>query len=50
MHIFGGKNIGKKYGRKMLMKLTPAVNFINFLSTPFLYKILAQNITKLKRT
>jgi hypothetical protein len=36
----------KKFVRKMLMKLTPAVNFINVLRTCFSYKILAPKITK----
>ncbi len=35
---FLGEVIGAKAARKMLMKLTPGVNFINVLSTNFLYE------------
>jgi hypothetical protein len=31
------KDIGKKHGRKMLMKLTEGVNLINLLRAPFSY-------------
>jgi hypothetical protein len=34
------------YKHKMLVKLTPGVNFINILFPRFLYKILAPKITK----
>jgi len=36
----------KKAALKMLMKLTPGVNFINVLRTHFLHNILALKITK----
>jgi len=35
---FWRKNIGATWARKMLMKLTTGVNFINILLEPFLYK------------
>jgi hypothetical protein len=40
--IFQHKNIGAKAGRKMLMKLTPGVNFINILRPHFSYRSLEQ--------
>jgi len=36
--IFWHKNIGTKGARKILMKLTPAVNFINIKRTSFSYE------------
>jgi len=39
----------KKAASKMLVKLTPVVNFINVLRAHFLYKILAPKNYKAKR-
>jgi hypothetical protein len=39
--IFWRQNIGGKSAPKMLMKLTPSVDFINVLQSHFLYKVLA---------
>jgi len=49
-------SICKKAARKMLVKLTPAVNFINIICTRFLYNFFCQsknvtrNVTREKRT
>jgi len=36
--IFCGKNVGAKAACKMLVKLTPIVNFTNILQTAFLFQ------------
>jgi hypothetical protein len=43
LYFFGGENIGAKAALKMLVKLTPMVDFTNILRVAFSYKSFARN-------